>query len=432
MPVLKDSRGRWVFRHVVTLPPDSSGERQRKRIYGTAPKDENTRAAAEQAMFDKIREVQTSKTVTPNAEDAPKKKEVPTLKKFVEERFLPYARNKNKPSEMRGKLSAFKRHILPILGELRLDEITPLHIEDYKREKLERGRLHGKQGKDGKFVNPGLSKKSIDNHLSMLRRALNVAKDWEIIERTPRFELFRPGLPPIDYLDFDEADTLLTAARNLPGCDPQDEFAVAEGDWGRMVLVACKTGMRLGELVALRWRNVHFRTGVIHVCESITRGKLGPPKSGKTRDIPMSKSVLAALRAQKHKRSQYVFSTLAGDHLNDYRAQKPLDAACKLADLRRITWHVLRHTFASHLAMRGVPLRVIQELLGHASIEMTLRYAHLMPSAKKHAVELLDEPPPPFATPGDALETEEPWQQHGSESAKEGNKPPDKEVIMNQ
>jgi len=401
MPVRRDSRGRWFFRHVVTLPPDSSGQCQRKRIYGTAPRHRNTKAAAQQAMFDKIREVQTP---TSNGGKAGRKQEVPTLRRFVEERFLPYTRNKNKHSEVLGKNSAFYRHILPVLGELRLDEITTLHIEDYKREKLERGRLQGKRDEDGNFVDPGLGKKSIDNHLSMLRRVFNVARDWEIVTRTPKFELFRPGLPPFDYLDFDEADALIAASRELPGRDPRDHFSVAEGDWGRMVLVACKTGMRLGELVALRWRNVHFRTGVIHVCESITRGQLGLPKSGKSRDIPMSQSVLVAMQAHKHRRSQYVFSTMAGQTLNGDRCQKPLTAGCERADLRRITWHVLRHTFASHLAMRGVPLKVIQELLGHASIEMTMRYAHLTPSAKKYAVEQLDEPPPPFSTPGDALE----------------------------
>jgi hypothetical protein len=72
----------------------------------------------------------------------------------------------------------------------------------------------------------------------------------------------------------------------------------------------------------------------------------------------------------------------------------PLWRACKRAGLRRIGWHVLRHTFASHLAMRGVPLKAIQELLGHATIEMTMRYAHLAPAVHRDAVAQLDGPVP--------------------------------------
>jgi site-specific recombinase XerD len=80
----------------------------------------------------------------------------------------------------------------------------------------------------------------------------------------------------------------------------------------------------------------------------------------------------------------------------------PLWRACKRAGLRRIGWHVLRHTFASHLAMRGKPMKVIQELLGHATMEMTMRYAHLAPAVHRDAVAALDEPSPFEANAEDA------------------------------
>jgi integrase len=79
-------------------------------------------------------------------------------------------------------------------------------------------------------------------------------------------------------------------------------------------------------------------------------------------------------------------------HLRKNECKWPLWRACKRAGLRRVGWHVLRHTFASHLVMRGAPLKAVQELLGHATIEMTMRYAHLAPDVSREAVKLLDEP----------------------------------------
>lgn len=70
--------------------------------------------------------------------------------------------------------------------------------------------------------------------------------------------------------------------------------------------------------------------------------------------------------------------------------KRALPRACRKAGLREVGWHTLRHTYASHLAMLGVPLKMIQELLGHSTMEMTMRYAHLAPDVKKQAVQLLD------------------------------------------
>ena len=76
--------------------------------------------------------------------------------------------------------------------------------------------------------------------------------------------------------------------------------------------------------------------------------------------------------------------------LGKNEVKHPLWRACRKAGLRQIGWHVLRHTYASHLAMRGAPLKAIQELLGHATIEMTMRYAHLSPGARRDSARLLD------------------------------------------
>ncbi|MEM9493477.1 MAG: site-specific integrase, partial [Myxococcota bacterium] len=334
----------------------------------------------------------------------PQAREVPTFREFVEGRFMEYTAERNKHSEVLSKKSTLNCHLLPFFGEMRLDEIRPLQIEDYKREKLKNGRVFkGKTVKKGKAKKPGLSKKTIDNHLIILRRVLNLAREWGMIESVPKHELYRPKEQKFDFCDFGEADQLIVGARSLPARFSRDRFAVGEGDWGRMIVVGLKTGMRIGELLALRWPHVLARWNKLRVVEATTRKVTDSTKSGKDRDIPLSRLALEALRAQRHLRGPYVFCDLDGAQLTREQCVKPLEQACQQAGLRRLTWHVLRHTFASHLVMRGVPLKVVQELLGHASIETTMKYAHLAPSACQAAVQVLDDPAPSFgvdASPG--------------------------------
>lgn len=161
-----------------------------------------------------------------------------------------------------------------------------------------------------------------------------------------------------------------------------------------MLLVAMRTGMRLGELRGLRWGDVDFLNSRIHLRQSLTRKQFGPPKSGKSREIPLSPETLKALKSQRHLRGDLVFCRDDGQPQSRDQWNEVLWRSCRLAGVRKIGWHVLRHTFASHLAIRGVSLRAIQKLLGHSTIQMTERYAHLCPSVRRDAVLQLDEPAP--------------------------------------
>ena len=390
MPVRRDERGRWIYRHMVQLPVDGNGVRAKRRIYGTAPRHDNTKAAAEREMLEAIDRLLCPERYVVTE---PERKEVPTFGAFVEERFLPYSEDKNKHSEVLSKKSILERHLVPYFGPMRLDGIRALQIEDYKREKLRGGRVFQKPAvKTGDEKEPGLSRKTIDNHLIVLRRVLRLAREWELIASAPRTELYRPRDESFDFLNFEEAERLIAAAAKLPAQGKRDRFAVSQGDWGRMILVALKTGMRIGELLALRWPSVQLKARKIHVCESVVRGVVGSPKSGKAREVPLSRQALEALKAQRHLRGELVFCDVDGKRLTQDQCEKPLRVACEKAGLRRVTWHVLRHSFASHLVMRGVPLKAVQELLGHASMEMTMRYAHLAPEVRSHAVDVLDEP----------------------------------------
>jgi site-specific recombinase XerD len=132
-------------------------------------------------------------------------------------------------------------------------------------------------------------------------------------------------------------------------------------------------------------------------------GKEGPPKGGRNREVPLSAQTVLMLKRHKHLKGPYVFCDASGDPLTHNMLTPVVPQICRKAGLaKRITFHGLRHTFASHLVMRGVQLKSVQELLGHTTIHMTMRYAHLSPNVNRESVNLLDRPP----TSGDILETE--------------------------
>ncbi len=128
----------------------------------------------------------------------------------------------------------------------------------------------------------------------------------------------------------------------------------------------------------------HVPREAVKLLDTGSRGQSG--REEWSREIPLGDQ----LEAHRHHRGELVFCQPDGRMFTKGECRHPLWRACKRASLRRITWHVLRHTFASHLVMLGVPLRVVQELLGHATIEMTMRYAHLSPHVAREAVKLLD------------------------------------------
>lgn len=366
MPVRREPDGRWRYRGWITLP-----DGRKTRISGTAPKQFNTKQAALQAEREHIQRLVSP---APAAPPAPERKEVPTFEKFAVE-FEAYARANNKPSELMSKRAILKHHLTPAFGRMRLDEIGEREIEAYKAAKLDE---HVK--KRGRTLAEKLSKKTVNNHLAVLRRMLLLARRFGLIAQVPEVQWLKAPKPAFDFLTFEEADRLVTAS------DPA---------WRAMILVALRTGLRQGELFGLRWEDVDVVGGRLVVRQAISRGIVGTPKSGKAREIPLSDQALAALKRERHLRGPLVFCDADGKPLTHTAAKWPLWRACKRAGLRLVQWHVLRHSFASHLVMRGVPLKAVQELLGHSTIEMTMRYAHLSPCVRRDAVQALDAPAAP-------------------------------------
>lgn len=295
--------------------------------------------------------------------------EVPTLTTFAGEYLRTYAAANNRRSDVESKESVLRLHLLPALGHLRLDAIGPRDIEAYKAEKL--------AGDTEKDIKP-LSVQSVRNHLTVLRKVLSVAQEWGIIRDVPKVRKPKEVRASFDFLTFEEAAAVLAATAP---------------EWRAMVATGMKAGLRVGELLGLEWSAVDLKRKKLIVRQAIVRGRLGATKSGREREVPLVDSLVTELEAQP-RRGPYVFSHPDGRPRHRHEANPPLWRACRTAGLREVGWHVLRHTFASHLAMRGVSLKVIQELLGHSTITVTMRYAHLSPESHAAAVALLDAPPP--------------------------------------
>ena len=349
MPIKRDKNGRWRYREMVKLP---NGTRQ--RISGSAPKHCNTKAAAKQAMLDHVERLRN-----PNYQSTTElEKEAPIFKDFAQDFMEKYAKVNNKNSEIVRKGYTLRLHLNPEFGELRLDEIKSQCIETYKAKKKEQG----------------YAWQTINHHLNILHRILAIAHEWELLDSVVRIKKLKGAEAPFDFLDFAEAELLANSV---------------QGQWGAMIFFAMRTGLRIGELRELRWEDINLDAGRVLVRRSIVYGVIGTPKSGKERIVPLSQETLERLHAHRHD-NDLVFCQSNGSHLASDACYRALQSACRTVGLRRFGWHVLRHTFASHLAMRGVPLKVIQELLGHATIQMTMRYAHLSPAMHRNAVDLLD------------------------------------------
>jgi len=290
------------------------------------------------------------------------KREIPTFREHARDWVDTYVVVNNKPSEVASKRKILNHHLLPFFGKMRLDDITKRTIDRFKGAQLKRG----------------LKRKTINNQLTVLRRSLVLAVEWEIIAAVPPIQWFRAPKPDFDFFTQEESERLLEAA------SPEHRA---------MLTTALKTGVRRGELLALRWEDIDFRASKLTVRRALSLNVLSTPKSGRSRSIPMSPQLKEVLRAHRHKHGPWVFCDDDGDRFTANQVRRTVPDACKAAGLRELNWHALRHSFASQLAIAGVPLKVIQELLGHASIEMTMRYAHLAESALQGAVTVLDRAP---------------------------------------
>ncbi len=304
------------------------------------------------------------------------RKEVPTLSEFVP-RFLDgYARaNRQKPSGIAAKETILRVHVVPLLGTRKLDAIRD---EDVQRLKA---------------VLSSKAAKTVNNVLTVLNTLLKVAAEWDVIEQVPcTIRLLKTTHYEAAFHDFDEYERLAEAAK------------VVDARAHLVVLLGGDAGLRCGEMMALEWPDVDLAKRQLRVQRSDWKGTVTAPKGGRTRVVPMTVRLAGALQAHRHLRGARVLCQEDGSPLTQKVVRDLVLRSARRALLRNQGVHVLRHTFCSHLAMRGAPARAIQELAGHKDLSTTQRYMHLSPAAVESAIRLL-EGPNPVQVRGDILET---------------------------
>jgi integrase len=288
-------------------------------------------------------------------------KEVPTLKEFAPRFLEGYVRaNQHKPSGIAAKEAILRLHLLPPFGGRRLDEIT---TEDVQRLKAVLAKKSGK---------------TVNNILSVLNVLLKTAHEWEVIDRRPcTIKVVRTTMAEATFHGFEAFESLVQAARET------DNVAYL------IVLLGGEAGLRCGEMMALEWKDVDLAKGRLCVARSDWKGHITAPKGGRVRHVPLTSRLAEALRGTRHSRHARVLLDQDGQPLTQKVVQGIMRRVARRVGVQKGV-HILRHTFCSHLAMRGAPSRAIQELAGHRDLGTTQRYMHLSPAALQAAIRLLE------------------------------------------
>lgn len=345
---------RWRYRFVVNG----------RRYSGSAPVGANTKRNAEALERQHAARVATGE------------RDVPTVRDFAP-RFLEHQRTHTKPLTHELHTYVIDIHVVPHIGSRLLSEVTKSAIADLVMTWRKTA-----------------AATTCNTRLGVLLRMLGLAVEWDVLAACPKVKLLKVPKSDPRFLSDEEARLLLEAAESEP-------------EWRPMILVALRTGLRIGELRGLQWGDVDLVGGAISVRRTDPgRGgmKATTPKGNRSRVVPLTPDALATLeqlRPPTWKPTDYVFpapSSYRGEH-NRMRPRSTRNcsywivAIATNAGLVDVGWHTLRHTFASHLVMRGVPMRAVQDLMGHSSIKQTEIYAHLAPGyVNRSMVAALDVP----------------------------------------
>ncbi len=236
-------------------------------------------------------------------------------------------------------------------GDAALSAVTPQGVEEYKA---------GRKGR--------VKEATINRELAVLKTIFSKAVLWGYAAQNPvkQVKFYREELKPIRILTPEERRRLFEAG---------PEFLRP------IILFALKTGMRKGEILNLKWQDVDMANRNIHVRRT---------KSGRMRVIPMHPELWETLeKMPRSGKASYVFE-VKGRRFKDFGAvRNSFHAAVEKADLGNLTFHDLRHNFATELISKGADIRTVQEYLGHSSLTMVQRYTHVTEGIRRSTIQLL-------------------------------------------
>ncbi len=284
-------------------------------------------------------------------------------------RYLAHLRTLGrKPSTLGEYESMLRVHLGPGFTETPLTAVTPARVERYVRDRLR----------------AGSSPKTVRNQLGLLHSVFRFGQKRGWCTANPTSQVDRPRDLPTDadirFLDGDELQALLARV-------PSDALGAVEAP---LYLTAAMTGLRQGELLALRWHDVDWVAGRLRVRRAWVRGEYGTPKSKRsTRSVPLADQVAQALEQRFGSSAYQADDDLVFGHphlgtpLDRSKLLKRFKAAAQAAGLGSVRFHDLRHTFGTRMASAGVSMRTLQEWMGHRDFKTTLIYADYAPSTQE-------------------------------------------------
>ena len=284
----------------------------------------------------------------------------PDIKKIINYSFKELAGEYGVWAERQRGFNQKKYVIRQLVDEftyLPLRKFSPLLLEKYQTKRIQEGKKPA----------------TINRHIATIKHMFTKAVEWDMLEeeflkRIRRVKLLEENNKRLRYLAIEECQLLIDSCSE---------------HLRPLVITALHSGMRKGEILNLRWdRNIDLKHGFI---------LLEKTKNAERREIPINDVLRETLQgALRRLDVPYVF--YHGIHPRQFRdIRDSFRRACKKAGITDFHFHDLRHTFASHLVMAGVDLHTVQKLLGHKTITMTLRYAHLAPAHLKNAVDTLSK-----------------------------------------
>lgn len=298
-----------------------------------------------------------------------------------------------KASTLRDYQDILRLHILPEFKDYRITDINRGKVKTFLLDK----------------INKGYAKSTVSHLKDVLSGVLNKALDDEVIPANPALRLGKiltrkDSKASINPLTTDELKRLL------------DSVQVHYFEHYALFLLLARTGMRIGESLALKWGDIDFNGRFIEVSRSVVRGRISTPKSDKSRRVDMSLQLTEALKKHlKHSKEkglalgigdhpEYIFTNEQGLMLDkDNWRRRIFKKALEKAELRTIRIHDLRHTYATLRIAKGDNIGDVSNQLGHHSVKLTLdTYYHWMPGKKKSEVDALDDqhPSAPYTHPG--------------------------------